>query len=309
MGHDGRDGREQRDGLERLQALARAVEASWCAEWASLGDVPATALGQPHTIVEDTPTFLRVYTPGIPETLLNLVMRYAADPSSGPVTTADVERTLAPYREHGLPTQWWVLLGTEPPGLREALRALGMQTWGGATAMTLPLAEVGEAERGYPQPPRGVELGRVTAADDGLAALRVIADVFYIPAAPMRRWTIDNPAVQVYAARWEGRVVAALAAMTKDGVAGFFNVATRPGARRRGIAGNLMRYALREARLAGSTLATLTATVEARHLYGQLGFRACGVIEQWMPGPRLMRTLTRTGAGAYDLDDLYDEWV
>jgi GNAT superfamily N-acetyltransferase len=274
--------------FEQLQQMARAVEQSWGAAWASLGAVA----NEPRTIVDDTPEFLRVYTPGIPETLLNLVMRYSAP---APVTVADVERVIAPYRAHQAPPQWWLLLGAEPAGLREALRAAGMQSWGGSTAMAATLRD---GEPPYPPPPASLELGRVSAPDEALAALAVIANVFYISPSPMRRWSLDNPAFQVYAARWHGRVVAALATMISGETVGVYHVATLAGARRRGIAGNLALYALREARAAGCALATLTATPEARRLYEQLGFRACGVIEQWMPGHRLMRELGAESVGS-----------
>jgi GNAT superfamily N-acetyltransferase len=269
--------------FEELQRMARAVELNWAAAWASLGAVAQ----QPPTLVDDTPDVLRVYTPGVDESLLNLVMHYRAP---APTTTVDVERVLAPYRAHRLAPQWWLLLGDEPAGLRDALRAVGMQSWGGSTAMAAPLIDAGPR---YQAPTHGVELGR--ASDDGLAALGVICGVFSIPHRPMRRWSLDNPAFRLYAARWQGRIVAALATLVSGETVGVYHVATLAGARRRGIAGNLVIHALREAREDGCTLATLTATPEARHLYELLGFRACGVIEQWMPGYRLLRELSGAG--------------
>src|SRR5215813_10064003 len=116
--------------LERLTTMARAVEDNWCAAWASLGTLRTT----PMSFVSKTPAYLRIHTPGAPEMLLNIVMRYASDAR---VTAAEVERVIAPFRSARLPFQWWLTLGMQPAGLREELRALGMQTWEGATAMTL----------------------------------------------------------------------------------------------------------------------------------------------------------------------------
>src|SRR6185312_3558403 len=65
--------------LDNLLAMARAVERNWCAAWATLGDVRE----EPRTIVDDTRTFLRVHTPNMPESLLNIVLRFQ---SSDPVT-------------------------------------------------------------------------------------------------------------------------------------------------------------------------------------------------------------------------------
>ena len=269
-------------GLDDIQRMARAVEDNWSAAWASLGGLRDA----PQTYVDDTPDFVRVYTPGAPEMLLNLVMRYAAP---GPVGLDDVERTIAPYRQHRLPFQWWLTLGQEPSGLRQCLRALGMQNvWGGATSMFLPL----DGWNPFYRPPTSdTLLARVVSPDDARETLRVICEVFFVPAAPMARWTINNPAFTIYCARLSGRLVAALATFRQEEIVGVYHVATLPRARRRGIAGNLLIFALHEARQAGCALATLTATPEARHLYESLGFRTCGSIEQWIPGPELSYSL------------------
>jgi GNAT superfamily N-acetyltransferase len=271
--------------LEDLTALARAVERNWRYAWAALGMVET----EPRSIVDDTSGFLRVYTPGISESLLNLVMSYQ---SPEPVTPEDVYETLAPYRQRGLPAQWWLLLGDEPVGLRDALRAIGMESWGGATALALPLEAWAPS---FHSPLPDLELLRV-ANEERMAALRVISEVFFVAPEPMRRWTVDNPAFNLYAARWQGRVVAGLTTLQQDGVVGVYNVATASSARRMGVAGNLVIYALREAASQGARLATLTATPQALRLYGELGFRSVGVIEQWLPGPRLAHQLTGAGA-------------
>jgi GNAT superfamily N-acetyltransferase len=272
--------------LEDLTAQARAVERNWRAAWAALGAVET----EPRSIVDDTSGFLRVYTPGISESLLNLVMSYQ---SPNPVTPEDVVETLAPYRQRGLPAQWWLLLGDEPVGLRDSLRAIGMESWGGATALALPL-EAWTPWFHAPMP--DLELLRVASWEERMAALRVISEVFFVAPEPMRRWTVDNPAFSLYAARWRGRVVAGLTTLQRDGLVGVYNVATASSARRMGIAGNLVIHALREAASQGARLATLTATPQALRLYGELGFRSVGVIEQWLPGPRLAHQLTGVGA-------------
>jgi GNAT superfamily N-acetyltransferase len=272
--------------LEDLTTLARAVERNWRAAWAALGAVET----EPHSIVDDTSGFLRVYTPGIAESLLNLVMSYQ---SAEPVTPEEALETLTPYRQRGLPVQWWLLLGDEPTGLRDSLRAIGMESWGGATALTLSLDSW---TPWFHAPLPDLELLRVVNWEERMAMLRVIAEVFFVAPEPMRRWTVDNPAFTLYAARWQGRIVAGLTTLQRDGVVGVYNVATAGGARRRGIAGNLVIHALREAVSQGARLATLTATPQALRLYGELGFRSVGVIEQWLPGPRLAHQLTSAGA-------------
>lgn len=279
--------------LEQLSQRALIVERNWCAAWASLGAVRA----EPATIVDDQPEMLRVYTPGAPETLLNIVMRYA---SAEIVSERQVEEVIAPYREHRLPFQWWLTRGVEPAGLRARLDALGMETWGGATMMYLPLE--GWSPR-IPAPPAEATFHRALNDDEALAAVDIICNVFYIPRTPMLRWTTLNPAFDLWVAWLGARPVAAMATLLDHDTVGVYHVATVAGARRRGLAGNLLLLALGEARTHGARWATLTATPEARALYESLGFVACGLLEQWMPGPRLSRQLS--GAPSGGLFDSY----
>ena len=275
--------------LEQMNQMALLVERNWCAAWASLGDVCA----EPASIVEDLPHVLRVYTPGDPETLLNIVMRYTSDTA---VTEREIEDVIAPFREHLLPFQWWLTRGMEPAGLRARLNALGMETWGGAAMMCLPLAEW---KPRYPGPPADTTLARALNDDETRAALDIICAVFYLPRPPMLRWTTLNSHFELWLAWLGARPVAALATLLDGDTVGVYHVATVPSARRRGVAGNLLRLALNEARGRGALWATLTATPEARSLYESLGFGACGLLEQWMPGQRLTRQLAGSPSANY----------
>jgi GNAT superfamily N-acetyltransferase len=273
--------------LEHVSRLAHAVEENWCHAWASLARV-ADPL---PTLVDNPPEYLRVCTPRVPEMLLNAVLGYTGQ---APVRAPDVERIIAPYRRYHLPFQWWMTLGEEPRGLREQLHQLHMQSCGSATSMALDLAAW--------DPPRpliplgdSVSLRRVTTDDERRAALQIICDVFYVPPGPMARWTTDNAAFRLYLCEVAGQPASALALLPVDAVVGVYHVATRPGYRRRGLAGALLTLALSEAGAEGARLATLTATPEARMLYDSLGFRACGYIEQWIPAPELMARLTYGG--------------
>lgn len=271
---------------ERLH-MARAVEGAWCAAWASLGALPY----QPRSLVDDAATVLRVVTPGLPETLMNMVMRYRAP---GPVTAEAVEEVIAPYRQHRLPFQWWLIRDDAPAGLREQIRELGMNSWGGATMMYLDLAQWNPSYA--PAPPPGVSYRRLAPdlSDHGRPdALRIISEVFDVAPFPMSRWTSENPAFALYVAHWWNQPVATVSTLPAGETVGVFHVATLPEARRRGIAGNLLLLALREAQAAGYISAALTATPEGQHLYAQLGFRVCGLLEQWMVGPRLSDELLR----------------
>lgn len=267
--------------LDSLMRQARLVEENWRAAWASLALVPEA----PRTFADASDDVLRVYTPGLPETLVNMVIGYHAP---GPVRLTDITGTLEPYYQHRLPPQWWLLMGDEPDGLRARMTEAGMQSWGGVPAMYLPLD--GWQPR-YPSVAPSVSLGPVRNEDDARAAVRVISSVFYVPESQMMRWTIRNSAFRVYLARVGVRAASALATFRAGTVVGVYHVATERWAQRQGIAGNLLIAALAEARAEGATEATLTATPEAEHLYTSLGFRSVGAIEQWMAGPRLMADL------------------
>lgn len=264
-----------------LMRQARLVEENWRAAWVSLAQVREA----PRTLVETSEGVTRVYTPGLPETLVNMIIGYHVP---GPVRVADITRILTPYYDHRLSPQWWLLLGDEPEGLRASMSTAGMQSWGGVPAMHLALD--GWQPR-HPGVASSVSLGPVRTEDDARAAVRVISGVFYVQEAQMMRWTIRNPAFTVYLARVGARAASALATFQVGSVVGVYHVATEPWAQRRGIAGNLLIAALNAARAEGATEATLTATPEAEHLYTTLGFQSVGLIEQWMPGPRLMSDL------------------
>lgn len=276
--------------LEQLNQKARLVEANWCAAWATLGGVRA----EPATIVTDTADYLRIHTPGEPEALLNIVMRYT---SAEAITQAEIERVIAPYRQHRLPFQWWLTRGTEPPALRKRLDAMGMETWGGAKMMCLSLDEWSPS---YPPAPVSVSLRRALNEDDAQAALSIMCAVFALPREPMARWTTMNASFDLWLATLGARPVAAMASLLDGDTFGIYHLATSHGARRRGVAGNLLRTALVEARTRGARWATLTATPEAEGVYEALGYRACGLLEQWMPGPRLARALSGSASGAFD---------
>jgi GNAT superfamily N-acetyltransferase len=269
---------------QRLR-MARAVEANWCAAWASLGKLTT----QPHSLDDDTPTMLRVLTPGVPETLMNIVMRYR---SPEPVTTAAIEEIIEPFRYYGLPFQWWLIRDDAPAGLRERLYDVGMRSWGGATMMYLDLRGW---DVSYPQAPPSVSYQRATSDADLADALHIISRVFDAPPFPMSRWTSENPAFALYLAHWGHQAVATVATLPLNESIGVYHVATMPDARRRGIAGSLLLLALREAQAAGFTSATLTATPEGQRIYEYLGFRVCGLLEQWMTGPQLTNDLIRRG--------------
>jgi ribosomal protein S18 acetylase RimI-like enzyme len=92
---------------------------------------------------------------------------------------------------------------------------------------------------------------------------------------------MTDPASHLHVARRDGVSVAALIAREHDGDCYFWFVATVPEAQRGGLASELMRYALREARGRGCTSTSLESTKVAEPMYGRLGYQPLGRYQMW----------------------------
>lgn len=97
--------------------------------------------------------------------------------------------------------------------------------------------------------------------------------------------SMDDPATHLYAASEGGEIASGLLARRCEGDCYFWFVATVPEAQGRGLAGELMRLALREARGEGCTTATLESTAAGQRLYEDLGFVGLGVNGRWARYP------------------------
>jgi GNAT superfamily N-acetyltransferase len=84
-----------------------------------------------------------------------------------------------------------------------------------------------------------------------------------------------------YIARLDGRPASCLAIADADGDAYVQLVATRPEAQRRGLAGELLKFALREARDRGCTTTTLEGSPAGAPLYARMGYHDLGVLQMW----------------------------
>jgi ribosomal protein S18 acetylase RimI-like enzyme len=93
--------------------------------------------------------------------------------------------------------------------------------------------------------------------------------------------TMRDPASHLWVARVDGEPVAALIAREHEGDCYFWFVATIPEVQRSGVASELMRRALRDARRRGCTTSTLESTAAAETMYRRLGYRPLGRYEMW----------------------------
>jgi ribosomal protein S18 acetylase RimI-like enzyme len=78
-----------------------------------------------------------------------------------------------------------------------------------------------------------------------------------------------------------GEAVAALATVDADGDLGFTMVGTRPEARGRGFASELMCHAVAQAAERGCTTTSLQASAMGRGVYARLGYEDLGVYHLW----------------------------
>jgi ribosomal protein S18 acetylase RimI-like enzyme len=93
--------------------------------------------------------------------------------------------------------------------------------------------------------------------------------------------TMDDPQSHLHVARVGGEAASALIAREQDGDCYFWFVATTPDARGAGLASELMRHALREARERGCTTTTLESSAAAEDMYTHLGYTPLGRYQTW----------------------------
>jgi ribosomal protein S18 acetylase RimI-like enzyme len=92
---------------------------------------------------------------------------------------------------------------------------------------------------------------------------------------------MDDPATHLHVALDGGEVASALLAREHDRDCYFWFVATAPQARGSGLASELVRHALRDARERGCETTTLESTAMAEATYARIGFRALGRYCMW----------------------------
>jgi ribosomal protein S18 acetylase RimI-like enzyme len=223
-------------------------------------------------VVVDRPGYVRTINPGVMVAFANNVHRVRLEPNQ--VGDA-VRESTAHFHEHGVPALWWIspLSRPEDPG-----RELEAHGWRFDETMPWMAAPIDRLR--WPETPPGFRIGRVTGEalqDSFLAAMTagfslnaperhamsaLAAAVGYAPDAPWVRWV----------AFLDDRPVASSGLMLGGGVAGVYNVATAPDARRRGIGAALTATAIAEGRERGYEVAVLGASELGRGVYERMGF-------------------------------------
>jgi ribosomal protein S18 acetylase RimI-like enzyme len=233
-------------------------------------------------VVAETDGFVLTINPGVKVAFANNVHRIRLEPDE--VADAARECTAA-FRGHGVPALWWVsqLATPQEPG-----RELEARGWKYDEAMPWMAARMDRVE--WPETPPGLRIERVIdervharfvqamTAGFGMRAAEqhalnsLAAAVGYVPDAPWVRWV----------GSLESRVVASSGLMLGGGVAGIYNVATAPDARRRGIGAALTAAAVAEGRERGFEVAVLGASELGYGVYARMGFREVCRDRVWM---------------------------
>ena len=181
------------------------------------------------------------------------------------------ERLAAAYDHAGV-FAWTVWARPGDEEVPRALRDAGHKFDGQPMLMAGVLDEMDLEPRfavDFHREPTWGTVARINDVCYGLDPLHSFADAF----AGIRE--------QAYVAELDGRPVACVAVCPHEGDCGIYFVATLPEARGRGLAGALMRIALREAREQGCETTSLEATAMGEPVYAALGYRSLGRLTMW----------------------------
>jgi ribosomal protein S18 acetylase RimI-like enzyme len=210
----------------------------------------------------------------IPITPYNSVLRFTGPLDQVPLINAS-------YANRGVAPLWWVH-PTATAGLTGHLRSDGLVCAEHVSGMVADLAVVA--------PPAASPAEIVEVEDTSLADyLELVSWRFSVPGRDTEvlesvvRAAGLGPVNRAWVARLNGRPVAKAWLHRACGVAGIYGIATRPEARKLGIAGCLTSTALQAAKEEGEQVAVLHATPMARALYEGLGFRFVAGFEVWAP--------------------------
>jgi GNAT superfamily N-acetyltransferase len=147
--------------------------------------------------------------------------------------------------------------------------------------MARPLDEPFPAPRAI----SGLAVRRVRSSGDQLAWLEVMRSGFGLPDAIARGLDRLSAAAGTdgiwlrYVAFLDGEPVGSAGLNRAGAIPGLYNVATVPGARRRGVATAVTLAALGDAKAGGAATAVLGTTEMGRGIYERLGFRPAGMID------------------------------
>ena len=235
----------------------------------------------PRAEIHDEAEILWTIT-NVPFPLLNCVLRARIPPDK---IDSTIEAVIARGKMHGVPLLWLTGPESQPADLGIHLERHGFISELSA-GMAIDLAQLKED---LPIP-TGFTCQQVT----GTAALRIWGQVFgaafgapdsAVEALCDLTLCTGLDKMRCYLGWLNGKAVAISSLFLGEGVAGIYNVATLPEARRRGIGALITSLPLREARTEGYKAGVLQASQMGEPVYRSLGFQEyCKIgFYEWEP--------------------------
>jgi ribosomal protein S18 acetylase RimI-like enzyme len=199
-----------------------------------------------------------------------------------------IESLVNHFMDQQVTFMWIVHPTSSPSDLPQRLVERGLQEVELMPGMVRSLVDLPEP----PSLPEGIELRKVIEDSDASAYYEFVAWRWHVPdgykeqlRSVVAEFRFGEPGTRTHMWQaWEdGQPVAKAATYLAAGSAGVYAVATRPKARRRGLAGILTLTALHEARKLGKSLAVLHSSPMAESLYRSLGFEAVAPFRLFAP--------------------------
>ena len=191
---------------------------------------------------------------------------------------AAIDRVLARARRRRVPVLWWTGPRSRPRDLGARIERRGFSRDEEAPGLALELARLPAATGA----PGALAVERVESGAALAAFVATFREGFGIDAAFERPWIGwlaglglgDGAPFRHYLARLDGEPVGTASVLLAAGVAGVYNVATVPAARRQGVGAETTRVALAAARdRDGCAWSILHASAMGLRVYRALGFR------------------------------------
>jgi ribosomal protein S18 acetylase RimI-like enzyme len=249
--------------------MAWAIERNLNVTFSLLGGSPSTQLR------DDDPDLCWYITPKVPHPLFNHVY-FTSLPQQEDVD-ARIEELRKHFGSHQLPLMWSVGPFSRPSALGSHLESHGLRCVEESPGMALDLKVLNED---IPFPSE-LTIERVSNAEVLSEFVEVMRVGFEMPEFTVEGLFEMFSAVGLteespwrnYVGRLDGEVVTTASLAVVAGVAGIYNVATLPKARRRGFGAAMTLAGLGEARELGYRIGILQSSAEGLSVYRHLGFK------------------------------------
>jgi len=248
--------------------MAAAIEANWVAVFGHWSHTPSIE------VHDDEPDLRWYITPGVPVPLFNHV--YFSRLAQEQNIDAKIERVMESFAEHEVPFMWSVGPFTQPPYLGARLESRGLLRVEELPGMAVDLQAINE-DVPSPSTLTTERVSNTEVLRECIEVMRVgfelpelTSEVFFEAFSAMGL-TGESP-LRSYVGRLEGEAVAASSLLLGAGVAGIYNVATLPKARRQGLGAAVTLEGLREARELDYRIAVLQSSAMGFGVYHRLGF-------------------------------------